>query len=346
MGLELKTASPHSPFGWAGIMVATMLLAPREGIAVTPCGARGEPVVNVSFTGGPWRKEVIDAVFQDLRAGLANRHIQTCPSDQVPGKAPDATIRLSTSGFDAVHVTVEIHDQVTEKVVSRDVDLSRVPSDGQAFAIALAADELVWASWAEIAIQGNPHKTKAPAQLVAEVHRRIEPTAPLPRRLGMQAATEHYLRGHTQFGPDIVLAFNWAPRFGLRFAGGYRQGLEVAAPDGSIDSSAVAINVDLSASVLRSNRLELMWTVGERSAWCHFSGRAGPGAQNAELNGLTLYARTGVLAVIRPGGHLWLELGAFAGVPLRELEATDTTRVVTGVSGLEQSALIAVTAEL
>ena len=287
-----------------------------------------------------------DAAFQDLRAGLASRHIETCRSDQVATNAPAATIRLSTAGLDAVHVTVEVHDKVTDKELSRDVDLSQVPNDGQAFAIALAADELVWASWAEIAIKGSPRKAKAPAQLVTEVKRSIEPATPLPRRLGMQGAMDHYLRGHTQFGPDIVLAFNWAPRFGLRIGGGYRQGLEVVAPDGRIKSSAIAMNLDLVAIVLQSNRLELSWTLGERSAWCHFKGDAGPQALNGELSGLTIYARTGLIAAIRMGGHLWLELGAGAGVPLRALEATDSGQVITGVSGLEQSALIAATGEL
>ena len=188
--------------------------------------------------------------------------------------------------------------------------------------------------------------------LVAEVRRSIEPAgspepaSKLPRRLGMQAAMDHYLRGHTQFGPDIVFALNWAPRFGLRVTGGYRKGWDVAAPDGRIKSSALAMNLDLTIDVLRSRRLELSWTMGERSAWCQFTGNAGTTARNGELSGLTIYARTGMVAAIRAGGRLWLELGASAGVPLRALEATDTGRVVTGVSGLEQSAVIAVKGEL
>jgi hypothetical protein len=345
MGLPPKTMSNHSPRWWVGVVTA-ILTAAKGAFAVTPCTATDQPVVSVSFADGPWSEGVKNAIFQDLRAGLANRHIETCRSEQEVNGAPAAAIRLSTTAIDAVHVTVQIHDQVTDKELSRDVDLSQVPSDGHAFAIALAADELVWASWAEIAIQGNPRKAKAPKQLVAEVKRSIEPSSGLPRRLGTQASMDHYLRGLTLFGPDLVFEFNWAPRFGLRIAGGYRQGLEALAPDGRIKSSAIAMNLDLTTVVLQSRRLELNWSLGQGSAWCQFKGSAGPNAQNGELSGLTIYARTGLVAAIRVGGRLWLELGAAAGVPLRALEATDTGRVVTGVSGLSQSALIAVTGEL
>ena len=73
-----------------------------------------------------------------------------------------ATVRVASSDQTSVAVSVEVRDAVTEKRVSRDVDLTRVPADGRAFAIALAVDELVWASWAEIALAKSQRPAKPP----------------------------------------------------------------------------------------------------------------------------------------------------------------------------------------
>ncbi len=346
MGLKPKAVSNHASSSWLWIIVAATLLAPGSALAIGSCGATDQPMVSVSFAPGFWREGVKDAVFQDLRAGLASHHIETCRAEAGISRVPAATVRLTAAGLDAVRVVVEVHDTVTDKELSRDVDLSRVPSDGQSFAIALAADELVWASWAEIAIKGNTRKANAPPQLVAEVERSVQPAREVARHLGMQGSMEHYLRGLTQFGPDVLFEFSWAPRFGLRVIGGYRQGLDVRAPDGRIQSMSIGMNLDVTAIVLRTRHLELTWTFGERSAWHRFKGGPSSKVLGGELIGLTLYARTGLIAAIRMGGPLWLEVGATAGFPLRALEATDSGQVVAGVSGLEQSALIAITGEL
>jgi hypothetical protein len=310
------------------------------------CGQSGQPWVSVGFAEGSWSEGLRQAALQDLKAGLATRHIDTCQEGDGPARPPVAAIRITSSGAESVQVTVEIRDSVTEKRVSRDVDLSSVPLDGRAFAIALAADELVWASWAEIGYKGTKRRSKAPPQLVAAVEQSLQVPTREANRLGAQAAAEHFGAGMTQFGADALYVVALARRFRLRIAGGVRQGLTVGAPDGHIQSTAAGMAIDGGILLLRSSHIELTWTIGGRAAWIHLQGKAAPTALDNDLSGLVVYARTGLNVALHPGGPLWFEFGAGSGVPLRALQATDAGRIITGASGLEQSASIAVLGEL
>ena len=74
--------------------------------------------------------------------------------DAHPAAAPLATLAVELAPDDTAKATVdiEVRDAVTRKRVRRDVDLSRIPDDGRAAAIAIEADELLRASWAEVAL--------------------------------------------------------------------------------------------------------------------------------------------------------------------------------------------------
>lgn len=310
------------------------------------CGKSGQPWVSVGFAEGSWREGLREAALQDLKAGLANRHIDTCQEGDGPARSPVAAIRITSNGSESFQVTVEIRDSVTEKRVSRDVDLSSVPLDGRAFAIALAADELVWASWAEIGFKGTKRRSTAPPQLVAAVEQNLQIPTREATRLGAQAAAEHFGAGLTQFGADALCVIALTRRFRLRIAAGVREGLTVTAPDGHVQSTAAGVAIDEGILLLRSSRIELSWAIGGRAAWIRLQGKAAPAAFDNDLSGLVVYARTGLNVALHAAGPLWFEFGAGAGVPLRALQATDAGRMVTGVSGLEQSVFFAVLGEL
>ena len=318
----------------------------RAAVAAGGCGNDGRPWVSVEFAEEAWPLALKEAIFRDLEAGLTRRSIDTCAVDNKATVPPVAAIRLSFVGSENVQVTVEIRDAITDKRVGRDVNLSSLPADGRALAIALAADELVWATWAEIGIKNSPRRKAAPAEVVTAVEQSYEKPSRGSVRLGAAFAAEHFGAGLVRFGADALCTFTLAQRFQLRIAAGYRQGLAVSAPDGHVHSMATGVASDLAILLNRSSHIELAWTLGSRADWAVLQGDAQAGALDHDLRGFALYARTGLNAAIHPTRPIWFEIGATLGAPLRALQATDAGRTVTGIAGLEQGASIAVMGEL
>ena len=310
--------------------------------------------MSVTFSDGAWSEGFEEEAFQDLRAGLASRRIETCLAAHGPERPPAAAIVIGSGGEENVKVTVEIHDAVTEKSVSRDVDLTSMPADGRALAIAVAADELVWASWAEIAYKGAKHRSTAPPQVVTAVEQAIQRTPRAPAvhaspgalRLGAQFAVEHFGRGLTLLGANASSVVPLTARFRLNIAVGARKGLVVVAPDGRVQSMAANLAVDGTALAFIGANAELGWAIGLGLAWVHLQGESTTGASSRELNGVALYARTGPKIGLHLSGPLWVELGLGLGAPLRAVEGADTGNAVTGASGLEESATLSLLGEL
>ena len=135
--------------GWATLLTA-ILLAPTVQAQTSRCGSPDRPRVDVTGEGA-----AVDDVMKLLRAELAPRAIDVCPAAEGPGPASIATVSVSARP-DGAFVEVEVHDALTAKRVSRDVDLGAVPQDGRPLTLALVADELLRASWAEIALRRAP----------------------------------------------------------------------------------------------------------------------------------------------------------------------------------------------
>jgi hypothetical protein len=319
-----------------------------NAVGAPACGKIGRPWVRVQFDASGFSPRFAERVLSDLRAGLANRGIDACR--QSDGEAePLASVRIASTSGPSVAVTLEIRDALTEKRVMRDVDLARVPEDGRAFAIAIAVDELVWASWAEIALAKRVPK-KPRRQPPPEVVRGVESVLPEREepstRLGARGALEHFGGGQTHLGADATALFPLSERFGLELSLGLRQGRRVRSEHGEVVSSAAGAGALLRVALLEPLPLELSLFAGPRTALARFAGRAGPDARGTELSGVVLYVRGGVLAGVRILRPLWLEAAGGAGAPLRGLEATDSGRVVSGVSGLELFGSAGLTVEL
>jgi hypothetical protein len=335
------------------LVLAMALTAAGSARAEATCGASGRPWVSLVFAEGDWPQGFSDKVLGDLRAGLTNRGIDTCSDGSGPSTLPPlATVRIASIDGKSVAVSVEVRDAVTEKRVSRDVDLARVPTDGRAFAIAIAVDELVWASWAELALaksrraaQAAPKQAKAPPP---EVVQGVEDELPSERtsELALSFAGEHYLGGQTLFGADLGTLLPLSERFTLDLGAGIRQGLRVAAPDGHVLSSAIGLGASLRFALLHATAADVGVALGSRVAITRFRGAALGDARQAELSGLTAYARAGAFTALHLGGAWRLAAAIGGGAPLRALEATDGGRVVTGVSGMELFLTLGLTVEL
>jgi hypothetical protein len=320
--------------------------------AEASCGSPGRPWVSLTFQGGSWPKGFASQVLADLRAGLTNRGIDACADASGPRTEPPlASVVVASADQTSVAVSVEVRDAVTEKRVSRDVDLTRVPADGRAFAIAIAVDELVWASWAEIAL-AKAHRTApeaakpAPREVVEGVARELPRSNRAPSELVLRFAAEHYGGGQTHLGADLAAILPLVPRLALDLGAGFRQGLRVSAPDGRVLSSAIGAGAALRFAALHAAAADAGVSAGARFAVTRLRGAAGSSADDAELSGLTIFARLGAFASLRLGGAFHLDLTAGLGAPLSALEATDDGHVVTGVSGLEAFGALGVAVEL
>jgi len=340
--------------------VARAILLASLGIAWTAdvraestCGSPQRPWVSLTFAEANWPLGFASKVLGDLRAGLSSRGIDTCPDETGPSNEPPlAWVRIAALEKKSVVLTVEIRDAVTAKRVSRDVDLAAVPADGRAFAIALAVDELVWASWAEIALARKSRQQASskprpapPPEVVQGVESELTSSGPAPK-LGVRFATEHYLGGQTLLGADAATILPLSERFALDLDAGGRVGLGTDAPHGDVHSSSIGFGASGRYAFVHSSFADVGLSLGLRAAVVRFRGSASPGAEGEEVSGLTLYARGGPFATLRLGGPVGVDAGFGAGAPLRALEATDTGKVVSGVSGAEFFAQLGFTVEL
>jgi hypothetical protein len=278
--------------------------------------------------------------------GLGRHGIDACPDGTGPAHPHLAAVRIAWLEEPKVVVTVEIKDRVTQKRVSRDVDLSSVPSDGRGFAIAIATDELVWASWVEVAMR--PRAKAAPRSVPREVVAGVE--AELPRgpesRLGAEAALEHFGGGQTHLGADAMLFVPFSPRFGFDARLGVREGRDTVAEHGRVLSHALGVAAHLRYMLLRASSIELGALAGARATLLRLEGDAREGATDATASDIVVCARAGVVSSIELGGGVWLELGGTAGYTLMGLEATDEGQVVSGASGTELGAALGISVEL
>ena len=139
-----------------------------------PCAADGQPVVAFDAPEGPTRA----LVGRELRASLATRAIALCDASAVGEGQPTAFLEVALEGETALTLTVR--DRVTNKRVARDVDLAPIPRDARPLAIALTADELLRATWAELLLVDAKPAAPVPAAVTRAVTPPPrEPSAPV-----------------------------------------------------------------------------------------------------------------------------------------------------------------------
>jgi hypothetical protein len=114
---------------------------PRIALVVDPCALAGTDH-DVSTTAAIRETEKLLALELDARLEE--------PSDAV------TTVRASCSASTPPLVALEVSDPITRKTVLRKIDLSTYPFRARARVLALAAAELVAASWAEAAANPTP----------------------------------------------------------------------------------------------------------------------------------------------------------------------------------------------
>jgi hypothetical protein len=328
--------------GWpAARLLLLSMLGGRVayGADPVPCGASKRPWIQVSLASD---FPVSVAPFVDLlRVELVSRGFDLCAGPSQERSAPTATIEVSPKPGGLV-LSVEVRDAVTAKRVSRDIDLGTVPADSQSLMVALEADELLRASWAELALRSAPAPAvPVPSAVAQAVRDSVQPAVVLPGaepdrlRLGVVAVGEHYAPGTTLYGADVLLGLVLTPRLSANLGFGLRTGPTVSATDGVIGTSALAGGLSASFTLTPPER---RWGLDSVARFeverLSFTPTARATALATPQAGYALLADAGLQGWFRVVRRLRIGAEILADLPVRTVYVTDGQARVAGVAGV------------
>jgi hypothetical protein len=324
---------------WTAAMSANPGVVGAQSAADDDCARAGQPWISVAFDGPAWTRELETSVLADLRAGLRLRGIGACALGGQGSEPPLGLLELKALAADRIAVSIELHDALTKKRVLRDVNVREVAVDARALAIADAADELLRASWAELALADAPTLSRpAPPEVKRAVRSSLARAAIDARdhTLCALAAGEYHGGGTRLLGADLALGLFWSERFGAELGFGLREGLRERATRGSVDTRALLGAGDLLAALSpRERALVLLGRLGVALASVRMRGLAYKDAVGFEREGLDVHARLGLRALLALGALFALRADIGLGVPLQSLQARDAGQVVTSTGGAQ-----------
>lgn len=330
-------------WSWAVMPILALSAAARGRADDTSwhCGQSKRPWVELSFEESGWDPILQRSIRADLAAGLRTRGLLVCGPDQRGPEAPLASVQLTAASMTRVSVEIEVHDALTNKYVLREVDTRSLPGDARGLALATAAEELLRASWAELAIEDAPPPVREPPPEVREAVRPVSVARRGGHVLGVRVAGEHHSGGQTLLGPEAWFDVWFSERFATELSIGYRRGFNRSAKHGSIESEAALFGVDALFSLAdRSSPLQLMMRVGASLASVEFTGRARADNEGHDRGGVNFNARAALVLRLALGDNAELRLDGGPGVNIHGLTAVDDGVDVTGTQGaLGQAAL-------
>ncbi len=271
----------------------------------------------------------------DLSVELQARGIGVCAAQRsdVPPLAL-VTLRQTESVL-----SIELDDHMTQKRVQRDLSLLKVPESGRALAAAIAVDELLRASWAELTM-GSARQIAEPAPAPRASEEPLQPyiAPPRPRaRWGALSISAGYSHGSASWnallaGASLTLwprSWLWLQVgiFGLRTS-------SIVLPLGKLHARGVVAEATL--GVCPWNNRRLLACAGARTGvdFVAFQASANPSMAQAFDRNATGAHLQGVVALGFPLARrllLTTELGL--GGPLQEVVATDGDRPLLGTKG-------------
>ena len=328
------------------LALCASLLLPSYARAQPTCASGDGPWVQLQLGAQLWNDAQRAGVLSDLQHTLAGQGIAACAGDAHPATAALATLSVDLSAEDKAKATVdiEVRDAVTHKRVRRDVDLSRIPDDGRAAAIAIEADELLRASWAEIALdteRARQAQQAARPQVVGSVQQVLAPASTEGGGgLGARAALEHFFGGITLIGADGVGRVGLSSRLALEIAGTLRLGPSVTAPHGQVSALAAGGSVALLFRIAASRRGSLAAGAGVSASWLEFRAEPSPGADAATYANLLAVGNVRVVGRLALGRSVRASAGLTGGVALRGVEATDAGDLVARAKGVALGATL------
>lgn len=299
------------------------------------CGQTTRPYVELSFESPGWEPKLQQSIRADLAAGLRSRGLLVCAPGQRGSEPPLASVQLTAASVTHVSVEIEVHDALTNKYVMREVDTRTLPGDARGLALATAAEELLRASWAELALEDATPPTREPPEEVVRAVRPVLAPRSADHVLGVRLAGEHHSAGQTMLGPEAWFDVWFGELVAAELSIGYRRGLNVSAKHGTIQSEAAVFGADALVPLAgRSSRLLLMTRFGLSLASVSFSGRAEKTFQGDERTGVSFAGRAALVLRIALGSNAELRVDAGPGVNFHAVTATDDDSQVSGVQGV------------
>jgi len=314
----------------------------RRASAEPACGQR--PWIAVDFREASWPAQFRETVLADLRASLSERRIDVCLPDQATIRTPLARITLTAPNEVSVSIVVVAADEKAQKRAARVVSLVTVPSDGRPFAVALATDELLKASWSELALLPPETEVRESAQPPtpspppAPV---LEPPKPKLSSLAGAALVDWFVGNQGYGGGELrfrhVLSENL--RWSIEGAAGGALGKRIETAHGTVKSTSLlgAAWLRYVAQFVGSTQLGV--AAGTRVGY-HSSTGAPLAliAGDAAVSGRTVAGVVGSLmgrfdARLSLGASTFCDLGMEVGVPVRSLQISDSGAIVTGATG-------------
>lgn len=344
-------------------LLVSVSAASAEAPAAACPGAATTPWVRLRFA------ESVDAALarealKDLRAELAPRGFAVCGAQQAPADAvPLASVEVAVS--EAGLATVRVSDSATHKRLARDVPLHTLPTDGRALGLALAVDELLRASWAELSMRGKGGQllpTPPPAaepeperEPEPEAEREPEPAAepepapappPAPPAafrpradLSLGGRFSLFSGGQRQPGGELAIGLWLAERWRISLDGGGAVGLVEQTGEGDIAVWAVRLRARVTARLWQRGMWSILWTLGPSLSLVTVEGRAPNAAREAlRQTGYALFVNTGPGLYLRLSPSWRLSLWLEGGAPLRGLEIEGEGGQLSGISGVSGSA--------
>lgn len=304
-----------------------------------PCGGAGHPGIVVRAQG--LEPQLRARTTSQLRAALAARSFDLCEPDNAAGAI--AELDISSGGAAGVALSLAVRDEVTDKRVSRELDLAAIPEDSRALVIAQAADELLRASWAELLVSDAPKPKREvppevtrtfPAPETAPPPPAITPRPPIVE-LGAAVAMEYFGSGLTQLGPDVSVGVFPFARVGAIARAGLRSAARVDVESGSVDPSSfdVALAV-VGAALPRTGRIGLDAGTELFVTRVRFEADALAGGRARSESGTAVHVSAVARGWAVVAAPLRATLGLALGAPLHTVRAVAVNSTVTSVSGL------------
>ncbi|SRR6266540_662813 len=323
------------------VTFASATLAAGRAVAEPRCDG-ADPWVLVELRADGWTEARRLNVLGDLQHTLAPQGIAACVSAAHPAAEALATLAIDLAINGKATVDIEVRDAVTKKRVRREVDLAGIPADGRELAIAIEADELLRATWAETALDTERARTSERRRDVAgSVAQLLDPAREQRSAgFGARAAGELYLGGALLLGADVFGRVRLGGRVGLELGGEIRASPAVASEHGRVGALAAGGSVGALLRVAGSQAASVDVGAGLSGSWLQFRGEPDPGQQSWTYSNLLLVGRLRVLGRLALGRSMHAAAGFHVGHTLVGVSANDNGDVVRSASGLTLGATL------
>lgn len=295
---------------------------------------------------GDWPDGERATVTVELRAALDAQELELCldrsatvsptearaTSEARPAETTGPVARVRLTYESDARVIVAIGDAVTDKRVERRLELASFPPETRSLAIAIAADELLRASWAELLLIDAPAPAMDPPREVrAAVARSVRsgPTEPSLAWLELAVPIERFGGGDLWLGGSLRAERWWAERVALRVGIGGRGSTSHGTALGDVLARALVAELDVLVGIFGdpAEGPHLGVAAGVCTAWVSYRGRADEGVGAARDSGAVVAPRGSFFARYGFGPmRLGLELAA-GGAVLGTVATADGARV-------------------